>query len=65
MFPAHPYKVLGVKGTQLISLVRAGRVARYEIPSREGPQCCLDNNLRERASDVESGAHVTWMIKLS
>ncbi|AET04024.2 hypothetical protein MTR_8g079330 [Medicago truncatula] len=47
MFHAHSYKVLGVKGRQLMSLVRARWVARYEIPSRGGPQCCLDNNLRE------------------
>jgi len=68
-------KALGVKGTHLTSLVRPRRVARYEIPSRGEPQCCLDYNLRERergererererASDVESGAHVTRTIKL-
>ena len=42
------YKARGVNGTHPMSLVRARRVTRYEILSRGEPQCCLDNNFRER-----------------
>ncbi|AES70279.1 kinase superfamily protein [Medicago truncatula] len=42
---ARSYKTCGVKGTQLTSFVRAGRVARYEMLSRGGPRRYLDNNV--------------------